>query len=102
MDNQLLLSLRSYKGKMSAAELMKRLVRHIGEGGGHRTKAGGAIPPTGTPGEGDRLRSTIRRRYFRALGIKSARQQRLIPRADANPPAQPKTSMKRDDSAAAP
>lgn len=83
MDNQLLLSLRSYRGKISAAELMKRLVRGLGEGGGHRTKAGGNIPLTGAPGEVDRLRNLIRNRYLRALGIKAARAQKLIPRAEA-------------------
>ena len=74
MENQLLLSLRSYQEKLSAAEVMKHLVRHLGEGGGHRTKAGGVIPLTGTPGEVDRLRATIRRRYLRSLGIKDARR----------------------------
>jgi len=97
MDNQLLLSLRSYQGKISAAELMKRLVRNLGEGGGHRTKAGGGIPLTGAPGEVEKLRSTIRRRYLRALGIKATRAQRLIPPSDAMPIAAPKTSAKKDE-----
>ncbi len=96
MENQLLLSLRSYQGKISAAELMRRLVRNIGEGGGHRTKAGGAIPLTGAPGEVDRLRSIIRRRYLRNLGIKAGRGQRLIPRGDA-PAMAVKTSVKKDE-----
>ena len=100
MDGQLLLSLRAYRGKMSAAELMKRLVRHIGEGGGHRTKAGGAIPLTGTPGEVDRLRSIIRRRYLRALGIKAARPQRLIPRGDTATIAATRTSAKQPEAQA--
>jgi nanoRNase/pAp phosphatase (c-di-AMP/oligoRNAs hydrolase) len=96
MDGQLLLSLRAYQGKMSAAELMKRLVRHLGEGGGHRTKAGGAIPLTGTPGEVDRLRNTIRNRYLRTLGIKAARPQRLVPKSDA-PAAPSKTTAKQTE-----
>ena len=97
MDNQLLLSLRAYRGKISAAELMKRLVRQIGEGGGHRTKAGGVIPLTGTPGEVDRLRSIIRRRYLRALGIKAVKPQRLIPRGDMMLPPAPRTSAKQPE-----
>jgi len=101
MDNQLLLSLRTYPGKMSAAEVMKKLVRHLGEGGGHRTKSGGAIPLTGAAGEVERLRLLIRRRYLRSLGIKDARAQRLIPRSDAAPAAAAKTSAKKDESPAA-
>jgi nanoRNase/pAp phosphatase (c-di-AMP/oligoRNAs hydrolase) len=78
----LLLSLRTYPGgKMSAAELMGRLVRGMGEGGGHRSKAGGAIRlKEGTPAEIERVRNVVRRRYLRALGIKGARAQRLIPK----------------------
>ena len=78
----LLLSLRTYPGgKMSAAELMGRLVRGMGEGGGHRSKAGGAIRlKEGTPAEIERIRNVVRRRYLRALGIKGARAQRLIPK----------------------
>ncbi|MEO6437342.1 MAG: DHH family phosphoesterase [Tepidisphaeraceae bacterium] len=83
IGSTLLLSLRTYPGqKMSAADLMRRLVRGIGEGGGHRTKAGGGIKlKDGTPAEIDRLRSILRRRYLRNLGIKGARAQRLIPNA---------------------
>jgi hypothetical protein len=78
----LLLSLRTYPGgKMSAAELMGRLVRGMGEGGGHRSKAGGAIRlKEGTPAEIERVRNVVRRRYLLALGIKGARAQRLIPK----------------------
>jgi nanoRNase/pAp phosphatase (c-di-AMP/oligoRNAs hydrolase) len=82
IGTNLLLSLRTYPGgKMSAAELMSRLVRGMGEGGGHRSKAGGAIKlKDGTPAEIERIRNVVRRRYLRALGIKGARAQRLIPK----------------------
>jgi nanoRNase/pAp phosphatase (c-di-AMP/oligoRNAs hydrolase) len=84
MDNQLVLSLRTYPGNLSAAQLMRRLVRKLGEGGGHRTKAGGGIVLTnGTAAEIERLRAIIRRRYLRALGIKSSKAQRLVPRAES-------------------
>ena len=75
------MSLRTYPGgKMSAADLMRRLVRGLGEGGGHRSKAGGGIKlKEGTQAEIDRLREMIRRRYLRNLGIKGARAQKLIP-----------------------
>jgi nanoRNase/pAp phosphatase (c-di-AMP/oligoRNAs hydrolase) len=101
LDNQLLLSLRTYPGNLSAAQLMKRLLRNLGEGGGHRTKAGGAIPlTTGTAAEVDRFRDILRRRYLRALGIKGAKPQRLIPRGDAIPVAATRTSAKRDETPA--
>jgi nanoRNase/pAp phosphatase (c-di-AMP/oligoRNAs hydrolase) len=66
--------------KITAAELARRLVRNIGQGGGHRTKAGGAVPlANGTPTEIERVRSILRRRYLRALGIKMSRGLRLVP-----------------------
>src|SRR5688572_5502924 len=84
IGSNLLLSLRTYPGgKFSAAELMGRLVRGMGEGGGHRSKAGGSIKlKDGSPAEVERIRNVVRRRYLRALGIKGARAQRLIPKQE--------------------
>ena len=84
INGNLLLSLRTYPGgKFSAAELMARLVRGMGEGGGHRSKAGGSIKlKDGSPAEIERIRGVVRRRYLRALGIKGARAQRLIPKQE--------------------
>jgi nanoRNase/pAp phosphatase (c-di-AMP/oligoRNAs hydrolase) len=81
-ENKLVLSVRtSTPSKISAANMMRRLVRKLGEGGGHRTKAGGVIPlQNATPSEIDRIRKILRRRYLRALKIKSSRGQRLVPR----------------------
>jgi len=81
LGSYLVMSLRTYPGgKMSAADLMRRLVRGLGEGGGHRSKAGGGIKlKEGTQAEIDRLREILRRRYLRNLGIKGARAQKLIP-----------------------
>jgi len=82
--NKLILSLRTSSAKLSAAEMMRRLVKKLGEGGGHRTKAGGVIPlQTATPGEIERIRAILRRRYLRSLKIHASRGQRLIPKADA-------------------
>ena len=84
-EGKMVLSLRvgASVSKITAAELSKRLVRGIGQGGGHRTKAGGAIPLAhGTPKEIERIRGILRRRYLRALGIKMSRGQRLIPKAE--------------------
>jgi nanoRNase/pAp phosphatase (c-di-AMP/oligoRNAs hydrolase) len=44
INGWLVLSLRTYPNqKASAAEIMRRLLRGLGEGGGHRSKAGGGI-----------------------------------------------------------
>jgi hypothetical protein len=69
---------------------MRKLLRKIGEGGGHRTKAGGFVKlQTSTPEEVERLRKILWRRYLRAVGIKPARGQSLIPAAVAAGEAKP-------------
>jgi nanoRNase/pAp phosphatase (c-di-AMP/oligoRNAs hydrolase) len=76
----LVLSLRTSNPKLSAGDIMRRLLRDIGEGGGHRTKAGGVVRlENGSPTEIERLRVIIRRRYLRALKISPSRGQKLIP-----------------------
>jgi hypothetical protein len=74
------MSVRTNSDTHSAADLVRRMVRGIGEGGGHRTKAGGNIKlQSDAPAEIDRLRDTLRRRYLRALNIQGTRGQRLVP-----------------------
>ena len=81
-NGALVMSLRTNSAKLSAADLIKRLLRNIGEGGGHRTKAGGGIKlANGTPTEIERVRSVIRRRFLRSLRIAQSRGQRLVPGA---------------------
>jgi nanoRNase/pAp phosphatase (c-di-AMP/oligoRNAs hydrolase) len=78
----LVLSLRTNASKKSAADIMRRLVRDLGEGGGHRTKAGGIIPLSAvSTAEIERVRAILRRRYLRGLGIRMSRGQRLLPEA---------------------
>lgn len=84
--NLLMMSLRTADTKASAAEMMRRLTRGVGDGGGHRTKAGGAIPlPTGTPTEIERARQLLRRRLLRSLHIPTSKGQRLVPGNFAKP-----------------
>lgn len=79
-DNKLVFSLRTSDPKKSAGEVARRLIKNIGEGGGHRTKAGGYIKlENGTPTEIERHRMTLRRRLLRALKIEMSRGQKLIP-----------------------
>lgn len=79
-DTKLVMSLRTSAANLSAADMMRRLIRKIGEGGGHRTKAGGFVRlENGSAAELERVRKILRRRYLRSLGIAPSRGQRLVP-----------------------
>jgi nanoRNase/pAp phosphatase (c-di-AMP/oligoRNAs hydrolase) len=81
IESKLVLSLRTSAAKASAADVMRRLLNQIGEGGGHRTKAGGFVKlHTGTSEEIEKIRRVIWRRYLRSLAIKSTQGQKLIPK----------------------
>lgn len=80
-DGKMVLSLRTGSLKLSAGDLMQRLLRGLGEGGGHRTKAGGIIhlpSAAATPADLDRLRSRVRQRFLRALHVAPSRGQKLV------------------------
>lgn len=78
-ENRMVLSLRTSDKDRSAGDVMKKLVRKIGEGGGHRTKAGGFLRlENGSDAEIDRHRKTLKRRLLRALKIKMSRGQKLV------------------------
>lgn len=78
---RLILSLRSQEKDRSAGDAMKHLLRRLGEGGGHRAKAGGFILlETGSEAEVERHRKTLRRRLLRMLKVREARGQRLVPK----------------------
>jgi nanoRNase/pAp phosphatase (c-di-AMP/oligoRNAs hydrolase) len=80
-EDKLIVSVRTSGKTMSAVDMIKRLVRNLGDGGGHRTKAGGFIPLTnGTPTELARMRDKLRVRLLRALKIRATRGQRLVPK----------------------
>jgi nanoRNase/pAp phosphatase (c-di-AMP/oligoRNAs hydrolase) len=82
-DGKLLISVRTSSTKLSAAVMARRLVRKIGEGGGHKNKAGAyIILQTGTPHELEKLRAILRRRFLRALRIPLSRGQKLVPAID--------------------
>lgn len=85
INGNLVLSLRTRSTKRTAADTIRRLLRNLGEGGGHRTKAGGYIKLEDPESEAEveRLRTTLRRRFLRSLHIKSQRPQRLVPKAPA-------------------
>lgn len=79
-DARMVISLRTDSSKASAGDMLRRLLRGIGEGGGHRTKAGGVIRlANGSATEIERVRALIRRRYLRALKVHQSRGQKLVP-----------------------
>ena len=69
-DGRFIFSLRTATTRQSAGEVARRLTRGLGDGGGHKTKAGGAIPIVdcaNCSAECDCLRGRLRKRFFRAL-----------------------------------
>jgi nanoRNase/pAp phosphatase (c-di-AMP/oligoRNAs hydrolase) len=79
-NGRLILSLRTSEPKVSAGEMMRKLVCRVGEGGGHRTKAGGMVPlKTGSPAELERVRKLLRRRLLKLTGMpQDTRFTRLV------------------------
>jgi nanoRNase/pAp phosphatase (c-di-AMP/oligoRNAs hydrolase) len=84
-EGSLLLSLRTSRPERPAGKIMVRLVRGRGEGGGHPTKAGGAIRlVSGSEEEINQCLALLRRRLLRSLQIKGERAVPLVPEADAS------------------
>lgn len=67
-DGRLILSLRSELPRISAGEIARRILNKLGDGGGHRTKAGGQILLTDHSSV-DTLLKTLKRRLLRCLKI---------------------------------
>lgn len=84
-NGRLILSLRTNDTKFSAGEMMRKLTRLLGEGGGHRTKAGGSIvPKEGTAGEIERIRALLRKRLLKLTGKpRELRFVKLVPDCEA-------------------
>ncbi|MGA2229949.1 MAG: DHH family phosphoesterase [Tepidisphaeraceae bacterium] len=81
-QNRLILSLRTSNLRFSASDIMQKLVRGIGEGGGHRTKAGGFVAlQNGSATELERIRAMLLRRYLRAVGLNTSKGLPLVPPA---------------------
>ncbi len=79
-DAKLIVSIRTSNSKISAADIARRLVRKVGEGGGHRAKAGAYINmDTANPAEIEKYRSLLRKRFLRLLHTSSTRAQKLVP-----------------------
>ena len=77
---KLLVSARTNLPSLSAGEAMRRAVDTFGEGGGHRTKAGGFVRlENGSPTEIERVRLELRKRFLKAVKLgEDARGRRLM------------------------
>jgi nanoRNase/pAp phosphatase (c-di-AMP/oligoRNAs hydrolase) len=80
-DGKLVLSLRTQHRTQSAADAMKKIVQPVGQGGGHKTKAGGFVDISKmNAAEVEELRQTLWRRYLKAIGVKAGgKPQKLVP-----------------------
>lgn len=81
IENRLVLSLRTRGGKNNAADVMRKLIRGIGTGGGHRTKAGGVVRliDAGEQLEIEKITRVLRQRMLAATGHKGCKGSRLVP-----------------------
>lgn len=78
-EGRLIFSIRSSDPKRSAGEIARRVIRNIGEGGGHHSKAGGFVRlENGSATEIERQRTIMRNRFLRSLRIKSSRGSKLV------------------------
>ncbi len=77
-DGRMILSLRSRLARHSAGEIVRRLVKNIGDGGGHHNKAGGQIPlESDSAACIERVQKVLKRRLLRCLHIGNTRGVRL-------------------------
>jgi nanoRNase/pAp phosphatase (c-di-AMP/oligoRNAs hydrolase) len=77
-EGRLILSLRSELSRISSGEIVRRLINKIGDGGGHRSKAGGQIRlESDSPACIARIQQTLKRRLLRCLHITTTRGKPL-------------------------
>ena len=70
-ENRLILSLRTRSAAVSAVDVIRKLVRGLGQGGGHQLKAGGFVDlKTGTADEIASVHDTLRRRLLATLHLR--------------------------------
>ncbi len=81
-EAKLIFSLRTADPKASAADVMRSLMHKLGQGGGHRTKAGGFMSVEGrSTKEIDQLRALVRKRFLRKTAANTAKPKPLMPPA---------------------
>ena len=78
--DRMIVSVRAGKLDLSAGEAVRKALADLGDGGGHRTKAGGIIRlENGSPTEVDRQRLALRRGMLKSLRMEEdTRGRRLL------------------------
>jgi len=83
VDKDLVLSVRTERGGQDAAELVRVTLEGIGQGGGHRHRAGGKIPGGGRRESlADVFRDELRNRWLAACGADPASRTHLVARRE--------------------
>ncbi len=77
-ESRLVLSLRTRSKAVSAVDVIRRITREIGTGGGHRLKAGGFVELGEQPPA--KVHDTLARRLLRALGVRGGKGTPLVPK----------------------
>ena len=76
-EGRLILSLRTRSKTVSAVDVMRKITREIGTGGGHRLKAGGFVELAGRPPAA--VHDILVRRLLRTLHIRGGKGHPLVP-----------------------
>ncbi len=82
VERDLLLSVRTERGSENAAELTRRTLEGLGQGGGHPNRAGGKVPLARHACPLDQLWDQLRARWLAACRIERQRGTRLVPRRE--------------------
>jgi nanoRNase/pAp phosphatase (c-di-AMP/oligoRNAs hydrolase) len=81
--DKLILSARSSAPDAHVGDLLRKVVGKMGKAGGHDRRAGGTVPLESTaPSAVEEVRSSLRKRFLKALNIEECRGQRLVSRKE--------------------
>jgi nanoRNase/pAp phosphatase (c-di-AMP/oligoRNAs hydrolase) len=80
--DDLFLSVRTAQGEGNAADLVRKTIRGLGQGGGHEHRAGGKIALRDCPFSGDDLQDELRNRWLAACQVERLRGTRLVPKRE--------------------
>jgi nanoRNase/pAp phosphatase (c-di-AMP/oligoRNAs hydrolase) len=82
VGGDLLLSVRTERGYGNAAQIVRRTLDRLGQGGGHEQRAGGKIVLARCDCPVDHLCDELRNRWLAACHIERQRGTRLVPRRE--------------------
>ena len=78
-ESRLVMSLRTRSPDVSAVDVIRKIVRDLGQAGGHQLKAGGFVDlKTGAANEVADVHDTLARRLLRALHLRAGHGQPLV------------------------